>query len=114
MDVFNERNGVEIRFHFSDAADSPTIPATVHWRLDCETTGRVIQGDTEVTPVPVLDETGLIDCYVTVEVPGSLNAIQSNGNARELKTLLVIANKDQDGEYSQAYQYYIKNLRGRS
>lgn len=113
MDVINERSGVEFTAHFADARDIPTVPVTVHWRLDCESTGTVLQPDTEVTPVTVTDESGIVDVYVTINVPGSLNTIQGNGNWRELKTLLVIAAKDTDGEYSQEYQYYVKNIRGR-
>ena len=113
MDVYNERTGVELNAHFSDALNSPTVPSTVHWRLDCEATGTVLRDWTEVTPVTVQDETGLVDVYATVEVPASLNAIQRSGSARELKTLLISAAKDGDGEYNETYQYYVKNLRGR-
>lgn len=112
MDVINERSGVEFTAHFEDAAGNPTVPPSVHWRLDCESTGKVLQSDTAIDPVTVTDESGIVDCYVTVNIPGSLNTIQG-GDWRELKTLLVIAAKDTDGEYSQEYQYYVRNIRGR-
>lgn len=114
MDVFNEKSGVEFTAHFSDTLNTPTIPSTVHWRLDCETNGTVIRDWTEVTPTVVTDESGITDVTADIAVPGSLNAIQSSKNARELKTLLVVAAKDTDSEFSQTYQYYVKNLRGRS
>ena len=114
MDVYNERNGVEFKAHFADAYDTPTIPSTVHWRLDCETTNTVLQGDTEIAAETLSDESGVVDVFASIEVPGALNAIQNNRNAKELKTLLVIADKGMSSEYSQTYQYYVKNLRGRS
>lgn len=114
MDVINERSGIEVRAFFADAYDVPTVPSTVHWRLDCETTSKEIQGFVEVTPTTITDASGISEVYVSITVPGSLNAIQDNRNWRELKTVLIVANKDQDGEYSEPYQYYVKNLRGRS
>jgi hypothetical protein len=113
MDVINERSGVEFTAHFEDANGVPTVPASVHWNLVCETTSKVLQSDTAIDPVTISDESGIVDCYVTVNIPGSLNAMQG-GDWRELKTLLVIASKDQDGEFSQEYQYYVKNVKGRS
>lgn len=114
MRVLNEKSGLEHRAHFSDTFGAPTIPATVHWRLDCQTTGTVLQDWTEVTPVTVSDETGITDVYALIEIPGALNAIQSDSNPRELKTLLVVAAKDQPSEYSEVLSYYVRNLRGRS
>lgn len=114
MDVYNERTGFELVARPTDTGDNPTVPSTLHWRLDCETTGKELQGWTEVTPTSVLSESGLVDVYATIEVPASLNVIQDSRNWKERKTLLVSAAKDQSGEYNEVYQYDIKNLRGRS
>jgi hypothetical protein len=114
MDVYNEKSGVEVDAAFLDNRRRGTIPITVHWNLHCETTKRELQGDTELTPETTVDESGEVTCVVHIEVPGPLNAIQSNSNWRELKKLLVIANKGRDDEYSQEYEYYVKNLRGRT
>ena len=113
MHVYNERSGVEFTAHFADANGTPTIPPSIHWNLVCETTGKVLQPDTPADPIIVSDESGLVDCYVAVNIPAAMNAMQSWG-WRELKTLLVIAAKDQDGEYSQEFQYYVRNVKGRS
>jgi hypothetical protein len=114
MDIVNEKSGIELDCSFLDSNRLGTVPATVHWNLQCETTGRELRGDTEAVFESSTDEEGNVTATAHIEVPGSLNTIQHNGNWRELKTLLVIANKDRDDEYSQEYQYYVKNLRGRS
>jgi hypothetical protein len=114
VDVFNERAGVEVIADFSDSFGLPTIPPTAHWRLDCDTTGVVLQDSTEVTPTAVTDETGLSRVYATVNVPGSLNAIQNNRNSREKKTLWIIAAMGTDREFSEVYEYWVMNRRGRT
>jgi hypothetical protein len=114
VDVYNERSGIEIDAVFLDNRRNGTIPDTVHWNLQCDATRRELQGDTQVFPVSVVDESGALTCTARIEVSGSLNAIQHPGNWRELKKLLVIANKGLDDEFSTEYEYYVKNLRGRS
>ncbi len=114
MDLYNEKSGVEVTASFTDSTNEGTIPPTVHWNLVCKTTLKTLQEDTEVFPVAVVDESGVLTCTVEIEIPGSLNAIQRNANKRELKELLVIANKDLSGEFSQGYEYYVVNKQGRS
>jgi hypothetical protein len=60
-----------------------------------------------------VEESGIADCYAIIEVPGSLHAIQNPRNTRELKTLLIVADKDLSSEYSHAHQYYVRSRRGR-
>lgn len=113
MDVVNEKAGIEVDAAFFDSKRNGTIPATVHWNLHCEDTKRVLQDDTEVAFETSVDEDGNITSVAHIEVPGSLNAIQNDRHPRERKKLLVIANKDRDDEFSQEYEYYVRNLRGR-
>lgn len=114
MDVFNEKSGVEFTAHFSDTQNSPTIPSTVHWNHWCETNKREVSADALITPVIDSGESGIVDVYASIEVPGWDNALINPNNARELRTILVIADKGLSSEVSQTYQYYVKNLRGRS
>ncbi len=114
MDVWNERNGFELRADFTDEFDAPTIPPSIHWRLDCETTGTVLQDFVEVAPVIEVSEAGIVEAYAIIDVDSQLNAIQKNNNKQELKTLLVVSGLNTAREFSEPYQYYVKNLRGRS
>jgi hypothetical protein len=113
--VFNELSGVELEVRFTAADDGPSIPETVHWRLDCATTGQSLQEWTEETPVVVMDDlcTSVAKCYVEIEIAGSLNVIQNDRNSREDKVLMVVADKDGDREFSQTLVYSIKNTRQR-
>lgn len=114
MLAYNEKSGVEFEASFFDADGNPTPPGAVMWRLDCETSQTVLRDFTSVDWVESVGPDGQPIYTALIEVPGSLNAIQKNGNAQELKKLLVVANKDQDDEYSEEYRYTVRNLRGRS
>jgi hypothetical protein len=114
MLAHNEKSGIEVIADFSDATGTPTLPTTVHYRVDCETTKRPLL---DWTPITVQSETttaGEVRYFVEIDIPGSVNAIQSNRNRREVKTVLIVANKDLDSEYSQEYQYIVKNVQGRT
>lgn len=115
MLTLNERSGVEFDARFFATGDSPTVPTSAHWRLDCETTGTAVVDWTAVTPVVEMDDLGNIaSCYVRIEIAGASNAILDAANRRETKSLLVVADKDLPREYSTLYQYSVRNLRGRA
>jgi hypothetical protein len=111
---YNERTGLEKEVSFTDADNLPTLPGSVHWNLYCETTRTVLQGDTAVSVTATVGADGVTRYTSRFDIPGSLNAIQNDRNRRELKKLLVIANKGEDEEFSEEMQYYVVNLRGRS
>jgi hypothetical protein len=110
----NERNGREFRVEFYDQDHIPTLPETVYWRLDCATTKRSLSDWASVSPVTEVSTDGTTVYYAVIEVPASSNVIQQNRNSREVKKLLVVADKDTDREYSDEYEYVVVNLQGRS
>lgn len=113
MLAYNEKSAVEVEATFLDAFGRPTSPATVHWRLNCETTGKVLQ-DWTAASVSTDAETGRARYYLELEIPGALNAMQNPRSTRETKALIIVANKDAAGEFSQDYRYMVRNLPGRS
>ena len=104
--TYSERSGVEFTAVFEDVRGAPTLPTTVHWRLVGEQSGLVLQDWTQVTPY--LNGT---DVEAFIEVPGTVTNLSSPTLQRELLTLLVVADKDQAGEYSEPYQFYIRRTR---
>jgi hypothetical protein len=110
----NERNGREFRVEFYDQDHTPTLPETVHWGLVCSTSKREVAGLATVDVVTEVSTDGTTVYYAVIDVPASYNVIQQNRNSREVKKLLVIADKDTDREYSQEYEYVVVNLQGRS
>ena len=110
MKTVSERNGLEFTAKFFDHENQPAVPATVHWRLDCQTTGANLVDWTEETPVATYDDFGdAVDVSVEVEIPASANAIQQDSNRREIKELTVTAGKDTDREYSETITYVVVN-----
>ena len=114
MLAHNEKSGVEITADFFDASGTPTLPTTAHYWVGCKTTNKQLLDFTSTTIQSETTPAGDTRYFSTVNIPGSLNAIQSNRNRQEVKTVLIVANKDLDGEYSQEYQYVVRNLQGRS
>jgi hypothetical protein len=113
MRVSNERSGREFECWFEATPGVPTAPTTVHWKLDCVTTRKSLSEFAELTPEILSDETGITGCKVVIDVPGSLLAIQNDNNVREVKHLLVVADKDTDREYSKDVEFYVRNVPGR-
>lgn len=113
MISYNEKSGIELDAAFFDAFGVPTLPSTVEYRLDCDTTRKTLLDYTTIAVVSAVDSAGTTTYTSLIEIPGPLNAIQNNRNAQEVKKLLVVANRDQASEYSQEYTYAVRNLRGR-
>ena len=113
MDVYPEKSGVKVTIAFEDDQSIGTLPLNAYWRLDCAATGKALQDWTVITPT-LTNESGITEVLASIEIPGSLNAIQRNGNRQEQKTLLVTCNKDTPTEFSQEITYYVRNLQGRN
>ena len=110
MKTVNERNSLTLRVEFSDADDAPSAPATAHWRLDCVTSNKQLQDWTAFTPVAIYDELGNVSAIQSdISVDAALNAIQQDGNRREIKEFTVAAELDTAGEYSESLQYAVIN-----
>ena len=112
MKTVNERTGIELTVSFFDREETPAIPVTAHWRLDCVTTGKVLQDWTEFAPIVNYDDLGnLSSVNAEVEVDAALNVIQKDQNKREVKELTVSAALDTPREYAASVQYTVLNRR---
>lgn len=108
-----ERNAGRWRAVFKDDDESPLVPNTVHWRLDCSTTNQVVRDWTAVAPQYTFDDYGQVTVsYAIINIPSAANAILDSCNPRELKRLIVCTNKDTDGERKDVVSYYVNNLQG--
>ena len=108
-----EGDGYRWRAVFKDEEETPVVPNTVHWRLDCATTGQTVRDWTSVAAQFTTDDFGVTtEAYAVIDVPAGDNAIQSGCNSRELKRLLVATNKDTDNERKGQVSYYVLNLQG--
>ena len=114
MLAYNERSGVEINATFYDSVGTPTLPATVEYRVDCATTLKALLGWTTATVTAETNPAGEVVYSTVIEIPGSVNAIQTNRNRQEVKNVLIVADRDRTSEYSQEYSYVVRNVQGRS
>jgi len=114
MNSYLELEGVKVEAHLFDGS-VPALPTTVHWRVDCVTTGAALKEFAVVSPIVVSDDYGgTTDVYVTLQIPGSLNEMQEKSNPREKKRVLVVVDKDLEWERQDEFFYLIRPSQGRT
>jgi hypothetical protein len=90
---------VYLRLRSTAAAATPT---TIHYRIDCLTTGREIADWTSVSAAS----------NFTVAVTGAHNAILNDCNPQETKQLTVEVDKGLATQHREAVQWIVTNLYG--
>ena len=90
---------VYLRLRSTGAAATPT---TIHYRIDCLTTGREVADDTSVSAAS----------NFTIAVTGTHNAILNDCNSQETKQLTVICDKDLSTQHREAATWTVENPYG--
>lgn len=98
----NERSRLPVTVKFADGDWLGIVPDTVRYRLDCKSTGRTILDWTDVTPANP----------IVITVTADQNAIVSDDNKFERKVLAVEANYGTGNQYTDSYEWKVKNLQG--
>lgn len=101
----NERAARQLSVTYERIDGEPSTPSTVHWRLTDEATGTIQQDWTAVA----IDYDGT-DYTSTINIPGSVLTLCNRRNERELKSVLIVANKDEPSgtrEASTEYKFYV-------
>lgn len=98
----NERSRLPVTVNFADGSWKPTAPNTARYRIDCVTTGQVIQDWVAMTVAPSVD---------LVVLPWQ-NAILDDNNRVEKKVMAVEANYNLDSQYTDSFVWSVKNLQG--
>jgi hypothetical protein len=98
----NEREYFKLRWTVLDENAVASTPRSMRYRIDCQTTGKVLVDWTNVS----------ISSTVTLAVPSSVNAIQSSSNPRETKVITVDTNYDDDDRVPAEYAWDVRNLGG--
>ena len=97
-------DGIEFRVRCFAGNDKTMVtPGSLQWRLECDTTGAVLQDWTTVAT-----ETINGDVSALIEVDGALNV--TRGAATETKRLLVSADRGQPRQASEELRYNVKGL----
>lgn len=90
---------VYLRLRSSGAAATPT---TIHYRIDCLTTGTELVDETSVSAAS----------NFTISVTGTHNAIQNDGNDYEVKQLTVTTDVGLSTQHRESVQWRVTNLYG--
>lgn len=77
-------------------------PSTIHYRIDCLTTGTEIADWTTVSAAS----------NFTIAVTATHNAIQSDGNRYERKQLTVMTDQDLSTQHRESVEWRVDNLYG--
>lgn len=81
------------------AADTPT---TIHYRLDCLSTGTELADWTSVS----------VAGNISISITGTHNAIQSDANRYEKKQLTIMADQDLSTQHRESVTWQVSNLYG--
>jgi hypothetical protein len=81
---------------------APATPTTIHYRLDCLTTRTQLADWTSVAAASSF----------TIAVTGTHNAIQSDGNAYEVKQATVVVDQGLATQHVEAVTWRVENLYG--
>lgn len=98
----NEREYFKLRWTVLDENAAHSVPRSMRYRVDCQTTGRAL---IPWTDIPLLATTVLA-------IPSSVNAIQVGSNARETKVITVDTNYNDDDRVPAEYAWEVRNLGG--
>ncbi len=102
MRMLNERSRLPVTFKFFDAGTRPSVPSTVHYRIDCLTSGAVLVDWTALETAAV----------VTIVIPATVNAILNRSNNFEIKEMTVEANQGTVDAYTETYPWKVRNIEG--
>lgn len=97
-----EKGSISVNAYFRDSTNAASAPTTVHYRIDCLTTGTKVLDWTSVSPA----------VSVTISVTSSQNAIISDNNARERKQITVSADKGTTTETRDTAFWICENIEG--
>jgi hypothetical protein len=89
----------DFRTRSTAAASTPT---TIHYRIDCLTSGKEIADWTSVSAAS----------SASISITGAHNAIQSDANDYEIKQLTVVADKDLATQHRERILWTVENLYG--
>ena len=102
LDRVNEGSFYDVTANFLDSANAPTVPDSVRYKIDCETSGKAIRGWTSVTPAAT----------VTITATAAENAIVSDINRSETKVMTIQVDQGTDRQYNSNRKWLVLNLKG--
>lgn len=99
----NENKARYVTVSFYDENGDAVTPTTVEWRFYCDTTDAEVAAWATETPAT----------SVTITVPSTYNVIRKSTNKRELKLLMVSADRGLSTEWNQEISWYVTNRKAR-
>jgi hypothetical protein len=110
MKTIYEGDGIEFKARFfSGNVKALVLPASAEWRLECDTTGTLLQDWTAATIVSDVVEGVVNEAYAQIDVDGSLNALCGSSKT-ETKRLLVSADRGTARQASEEFTYNVRML----
>lgn len=94
--TLNEGSRCFVKAKFFDRKEQPQIPTSLSYRVQCETTGTLLQDWVAITP----------DTQVEVQIDATLNKIVNRRNVIERKVVTFLANADPPASAFTEDQFY--------
>ncbi len=96
-----ERAAIRLTTYHRDASDAAATPSTLHYRIDCLSTGTTVLDWTSETP----------STSNTLSIKSSENRIIDDSNRRELKQVTVALDKGTIDETRDTVSYHVVNIK---
>lgn len=98
--VVNERSTSYLSVSLLDKAGAAAVPASVRYRVDCQTTGQMVRDWTNLAPAAALE----------IVLTSADNAMVNAVNRSELRRVTVSAVYGVDDEVHNTWEYQVRNL----
>jgi len=98
----NEKSAFDLSLTFRDKDNALEIPASVHYQIDCVTTGAAIRAETALA--------GLASSMVLPILPVD-TTLQSQDNESELRAITFTMNQGLDTQFIEVFRYEAINRR---
>lgn len=102
LDSVNEDSSKLIAITLLDSSEIPAAPSTLHYRIDCGTTGQQILDWTSISTPAATN---------TVTITATQNAIRYFSNAKELRKVSFVAVYSSGDQLQAECQYDVYNVR---
>lgn len=101
LPLYNELSDFDLEMSCEDKDGNPLTPDTGYYCIWCDTNDQEVKAWTEFS---------ISGADITIEIDGANQAIITDANTYETKTITILAQYGSGKEYYDIYQYRVKNL----
>jgi hypothetical protein len=106
--TFPQKSGFEGEFNPETRTGEAALPETMHYKITCSDTGRVIQAETPLSFTATTVGGVVTEVTASVDFDGTKNLLCDGGSPRETHVVTVITDMDTPREVSDDFPFYVR------